>query len=380
MNLLYYIAVNIVETFLRGFPVPCKTGLRRLGNPERHSPVLITCNYHLTVERVKRSLTGIDCYLLVANSRGINVWCAATGGHFASHDVISVLKTSGIEKLVDHRNVILPQLAAAGIEAKVIQKKTGWKVIWGPTYAKDIPAFIRNELEKTARMREVKFTLVQRIEMAAMWAFPFSIIAALITIPFWRKVFVPLTILIWILPFLTFVFFPFYSQWISPQKKRAGFSRYTVIFDFSRTLLILVGLFMGCLIVYSTLAGVFTWGFVSRWAFFSFIIILLLSIDLMGSTPVYKSGLHEDRLLKVVLDEGKCKGAGLCEEVCPKNCFEMDWVQHVVSIPRGKQCVQCSACIVQCPFDALYFESPSGKFIPPESIRKYKLNLLGKRL
>ena len=67
----------------------------------------------------------MDVFLLVSNSRGVNVWCSATGGLFTNHDVISVLKTSGIEKLVDHRNVILPQLAATGIESNVIRKKTG---------------------------------------------------------------------------------------------------------------------------------------------------------------------------------------------------------------------------------------------------------------
>jgi hypothetical protein len=68
MILLKYIAVNIVEALLRGFPLPCKTGLIKIGSPDRNSPVFLTCNYHLTVERVKRALKKMDCYLLVANS------------------------------------------------------------------------------------------------------------------------------------------------------------------------------------------------------------------------------------------------------------------------------------------------------------------------
>jgi len=90
------------------FVSPSKTGLIRIGNPDRSSLVFLTCNYHLTLERVKRALEGIDCYLLVSNSRGVNVWCAATGGLFTNHDVVSVLKTSGIEELVDQRIVVLP--------------------------------------------------------------------------------------------------------------------------------------------------------------------------------------------------------------------------------------------------------------------------------
>jgi ferredoxin len=378
MNLPKFFAINIVETLLRVLPFPCKTGLSKIGNPDRNSPVFLTCNYHLTVERVKRVLKGIDAYLLVANSRGINVWCAATGGLFTNHNVISVLKVSGIEELVDHRNIMLPQLAATGVEADVIKKKTGWKVIWGPVYAKDIPAFIRNKLKKTPKMREVEFPLRQRIEMALGWAFPISIISALIMIPLWHEAISAVIFLVWGLSFLMFVSFPLYSQWLSSEDKRIGF----VLFDFGRGgfQLILWGVLILGLIVYSLVADDFSWGFLFRWSFITLIAVLLLSIDLMGSTPVYKSGLHEDRLLRVILDEKKCRGAGFCEQVCPRNCYEVDRNRHIATIPRAGRCVQCGACIVQCTFDALYFESPKGEVIRPETIRRFKLNLIGRRL
>jgi len=378
MNLPKFIGVNIVETLLRVLPFPCKTGLIKIGNPDRNSPVFLTCNYHLTVERVKRVLKGIDAYLLIANSRGINVWCAATGGIFTNHNVISVLKVSGVEELVDHRNIMLPQLAATGVEADVIKKKTGWKVIWGPVYAKDIPAFIRNKLKKTPKMREVEFPLRQRIEMALAWAFPISMILALIMIPLWHEAISALIFLVWGLSFLIFVSFPLYSQWLSSEDKRIGF----VFFDFGRGgfQLILWGVLILGLIVYSLIADDFSRGFLFRWSFITFIAVLLLSIDLMGSTPVYKSGLHEDRLLRVILDEKKCRGAGFCEQVCPRNCYEVDRNRHIATMPRAGRCVQCGACIVQCAFDALYFKSPKGEIIPPETIRRFKLNLIGRRL
>lgn len=378
MNLLNYITANIVETLLRVFPFPCRTGLTKIGNPDRKSPVFLTCNYHLTVARVKRALKRIDSYLLVANSKGIDVWCAAAGGHLTNHGVISVLKTSGVEELVDHRNVILPQLAATGVEAEVIRKKTGWKVIWGPVYAKDIPLFIENKLYKTPEMREVEFTWEQRMEMAVVWAFPISLISALIMISFWREAIFPLISLTWGLSFLIFVSFPLYGRWLTSKGKRIGF----IFFDFGRggfQLIIWGALILG-LIAYSIVAGNFTWGFISRWGFITSIIVLLLSIDLMGSTPVHKSGLHEDRLLRVILDEMKCKGAGFCEQVCPRNCYQVDKNRHIATIPGPNRCVQCGACIVQCPFDALYFESPKGEIMTPETVRKFKLNLIGKRL
>ncbi len=378
MNLLKYLAVNIVETLLRVLPFPCKTGLIKIGNPDRNAPVLLTCNYHLTVERVKRSLEGIDAWLLVANSRGVNVWCASTGGLFTNHDVISVLKVSGVEELLDHRDLIMPQLAATGVEPRIIERKTGWKLIWGPVYAKDIPAFIKNKLQETPQMRETDFSLMQRTEMAVAWAFPISIILALFMIPLWREAIFPLTSLVWGLSFLIFLSFPVYSQWLSPEGKRIGL----IFLDFGRGgfQLILWGVIMlGC-IAYTIALGDFTWGFILRWGLTTFIIVLLLSIDLMGSTPVYKSGLHGDRLLKVILDEGKCKGAGLCKQVCPRDCYEIDKDRHIAKMPRAKQCVKCGACIVQCPFDASYFRGPKGEIITPETVRRFKLNLIGKRL
>lgn len=378
MNLFNYIGANIVETLLRIFPFPCKTGLTKIGNPDRESPVFLTCNYHLTAARVKKALKRIDCYLLVANSRGVNVWCAATGGYLTNHHVISVLKTSGIEDLVDHRNVILPQLAATGIETMMIQNKAGWKVIWGPVYAKDISRFIENRVKRTPEMREVEFTLAQRIEMAIAWAFPISIILALIMIFFWREAISLFIFLVWGLSFLIFVSFPLYDQWLTSEGKRIGF----ILFDFGRGgfQLILWGVLILGLIAYSIVVGDFNWRFIMRWSAITFIIVLLLSIDLMGSTPIYKSGLHEDRLLKIILDEKRCKGAGFCEQVCPRNCYQVDKNRHIATIARANRCVQCGACIVQCPFDALYFKSPKGEIIPPETVRRFKLNLIGKRL
>jgi ferredoxin len=99
----------------------------------------------------------------------------------------------------------------------------------------------------------------------------------------------------------------------------------------------------------------------------------------MGSTPVYKSGLHEDRLFRVSLDETRCRGVGFCEQVCPRNCYKMNQDEHKVRLMEPDRCVQCGACVVQCPFDALFFKSPGGDVLTPETIRKFKLNLMGKR-
>ncbi|MFQ5846675.1 MAG: HgcAB-like fusion protein [Candidatus Methylomirabilales bacterium] len=373
-----FVWVNVLQTLLRVLPFPCKMGLVKIGNPGRNSPVLLTGNFHLTVERVKRALEGMDAYLLVANSRGVNVWCGATGGHLTNHNVVSVLKTSGIEDLVDHRQVILPQLAATGIEGKIIHGKTGWRVVWGPVYAAAIPAFLSGGREKTAEMCRVSFLWPQRMEMAVAWAFPISLVGALVVFPVWRDGVLPLVGLVWGLSLLMFLSFPLYEGRLRTGGKHVGF----VFFDFGQrgVSLLLWLLFMLGLAGYAGLAGDFSWDLMFRWGLSSIVVVLIVSLDLMGSTPVYKSSLHEDRLLRIRLDSDRCKGAGLCEQVCPTAVFEVEQVRHVATLPRAAKCVQCGACIVQCPFDALYFESPRGDLLMPDTVRKFKLNLLGKRL
>jgi NAD-dependent dihydropyrimidine dehydrogenase PreA subunit len=371
-----FLLVNVLQTLLRVLPCACKTGLVKIGDPGRNAPVLLTCNFRLTVERVRRALEGIDAYLLVANSRGVNVWCAATGGLLTNHDVVSVLKTSGIEDLVDHRRVILPQLAATGIEGKIIHKKTGWRVVWGPVYATSIPAFLSGGIEKTVGMRTVSFSWLQRLEMAVAWAFPLSLLPLLV-FPFWREGVLPLVGFVWGWAFLIFLSFPVYQGHLRTSGKNVGF----VLFDFAeRGLpLFLWALFMLGLVGYTMLAGDFAWALAVRWGLSSLIVVLTLGLDLMGSTPVCKSGLHEDRLLHIVLDAERCKGAGFCEQVCPRNVFEVDHDRRLASLARAGQCVQCGACIVQCPFDALCFSSPNGDVVAPDTVRRLKLNLLGNR-
>jgi len=377
MNRFSYFLINIFETLIRVFPLPCKTGLVEIGHPGPDSPVFLTCNYHLTVQRVKKSLKGMDCYLLIANSRGVNVWCAATGGLFTHHDVISVLKISGIEARVNHREVILPQLAATGVEARVIREKTGWKVHWGPVYAADLPSYIQNHRHKTAAMRQVRFPLLQRMEMAVAWAFPISLVASLLSLPFRAQIIVPLTLLVWSLSFLIFIAFPLYHRWLKWEGKRIGF----VFFDFGKggIQFIVWALFMLGFAVVTKISGNFSGEALLRWGFLSFIVVLIISIDLPGSTPLTKSSLHPDRLFQTRIDLTRCHGAGVCEQVCPRNCFVIDKGKHTAAIPGIERCVRCGACIVQCPFDALFFQNPQGEIIPPETVRTFKLNLLGKR-
>jgi len=57
--------------------------------------------------------------------------------------------------------------------------------------------------------------------------------------------------------------------------------------------------------------------------------------------------------MKVDLD--KCKGCGICEEVCPLGVVTIDNRRAVI----GKECVECKTCIKVCPEGALSPESTS---------------------
>ncbi len=373
-----FLLTTIGETILRLLPFPCKTGLVRVGNPGKDSPVFLTCNYHLTVQRVKRALDGMDAYLLIADSHGINVWCASAGGHFTNHDVVSVIKTSGIEKLVESKIVILPQLAACGIEAKVITEKTGWQIAWGPVYAKDIPLYIESGMKKTQIMGQVKFPVGQRLEMGVAWAFPVSIIVVLALFFFWREGLISTVILIWGLGLLIFISFPIYSPLLRSEGKRIGFFHLT--FGLGGFQMILWSMILLVLFGYSLFLARIDWNFIVRWGLISFVAVVMLSLELKGTSPFYKSPYSKESLFRVTLDLKKCQGAGVCEEVCPRACFEMKKESHRATMPGASQCIGCGACIVQCPHDALRLKNDRGEEILPEVVRRKKISLSGRRI
>jgi NAD-dependent dihydropyrimidine dehydrogenase PreA subunit len=370
---------DLVQTGLRLLPFPVRTGLIRVGNPGRDSPVLVTCNFGLTVRRVVRALRGVDAYLLVANSRGINVWCAASGGHFTANDVVSVVKTSDIGDLVEHRRLILPQLSATGVERSVVEERTGWRVVFGPVYAEDIPAYLANHYKKTARMRTVRFDLRERLEMAVMWAVPISIVPLVPLLIWWSWLVLPFLAAVWGIALFAFGAFP----WLPMRATGDGeprWARYLIVFDPRlRASLTVLLIFLAGFAIYVWLSGEGAWTSIIGWGLAGLAISLLIGLDLSGSTPVFKSGLHEDRLLTVALDLDKCEGRAICREVCPKDRFEIDNRAHKASIVAENLCVQCGACIVQCLEDALRFAYADGRTIPPDDIRRYKLNMLGER-
>ena len=139
-------------------------GLYCIGAPSKASPVFVSANYTLSFDSLRSNLQGMDALILVLDTKGVNVWCAAGKGTFGTDELISKIRSSGLAEKVDHRRLILPQLGAPGVAAHVVKKETGFTVEYGPVRARDIPDYMRMG-KVTPEMRTVTFPLRDRAEL-----------------------------------------------------------------------------------------------------------------------------------------------------------------------------------------------------------------------
>lgn len=138
-------------------------GLYCVGKPGPDSPVLITANYKLTFDTLRRELASLDAWILVIDTRGINVWCAAGKQIFSTREVVHRVKQSRLNTVVRHNKIILPQLAATGVSAVSVKKECGFEVLWGPIKARDIQQFIADGCKAEQSMRRVTFSMPERV-------------------------------------------------------------------------------------------------------------------------------------------------------------------------------------------------------------------------
>jgi ferredoxin len=174
----------LVAYLFRWLPRSAPTGLFPVGDPDESSPVIVTGNFSLTIRRVRRALRGQNLWLLVANSDGINVWCAADGGIFTHHRVIDAIKVSELGSRVEHRQVILPALSASGVDLENIREDTGFRAHFGPVYARDIPAYLEGRKKKTETMRRFDFGPRHRLDMFLAMNFPIYLLVAIVLAAF----------------------------------------------------------------------------------------------------------------------------------------------------------------------------------------------------
>lgn len=155
-------------------------GLYGIGTQGPESPVLVSANYKLSFDALRSALGGESVWLLVLDTRGVNVWCAAGKGSFGTAEVIRRVREARLEQVVTHRRLILPQFSATGVSAREVKRACGFRVIWGPVRAADIPKFLANGMTADTAMRRVTFTFRERVVLipveitligkAALWS------------------------------------------------------------------------------------------------------------------------------------------------------------------------------------------------------------------
>ncbi len=141
-------------------------GLYAVGTPGSDSPVLVSANYKLSFDRLRSNLGGLDAWILVLDTRGVNVWCAAGKGTFGTDELVCRIEAARLAEVVTHRTLVVPQLGAAGVAAHEVKKRSGFRVVYGPVRAEDLPAFLAAGMTATPSMRQVQFPLRDRLVLA----------------------------------------------------------------------------------------------------------------------------------------------------------------------------------------------------------------------
>ena len=138
-------------------------GLYAVGRPTADAPVMVSANYKLSFDRLRSQLGGLDAWILVLDTRGINVWCAAGKGTFGTDEIVHRIEATRLAEVVSHRRLLVPQLGAPGIAAHEVKRQSGFRVVYGPVRAEDLPAFLAAGMKATPEMRRVKFPLGDRL-------------------------------------------------------------------------------------------------------------------------------------------------------------------------------------------------------------------------
>jgi len=140
-------------------------GLYRLGNPTPESPVFASANYTLSFDALRSALAGTDAWILVLDTKGINVWCAAGKGTFGTDELVNRISVTGLADVVSHRKIIVPQLGAPGISWPEVMRRSKFLVEFGPVRARDLPEYLKTN-KATPAMRRVEFPFRDRIVLS----------------------------------------------------------------------------------------------------------------------------------------------------------------------------------------------------------------------
>lgn len=341
----------IVAYLARWFPHRGSTGLFKVGDPGEHSPVIVTGNFTLTLKRVRKALAGCDVWLLVAQSEGINVWCAAAGKILTEGRIIDAIKVGRLAEVVAHRMVILPPLAAPGVDREALRRETGFRSRFGPVLAEDIPRFLDAGMKRSEDMRRFPFGWKHRLDMLLPMNAPVYLFVAAVLALVAPQHLVGFTVVFWVAVAFLYAFVD-----LVPGKTGWGQA------------------------MWSAFAAVVVWAgfdwysrgdpFAHRgWMVAIFLIFFGAGFDLAGilsprsSDPermMHRLGFNRFGALfverqpgKVQLDRDRCEGCLTCWAICPIGVFQGLGPDGKVAFTDPDACFSCGACVKQCPEMAL---------------------------
>ena len=153
---------------LRRMRYMVEPGLYAVGSPTTESPVFVSANYKLSFDHLRRELDGIDGWIMVIDTKGINVWCAAGKGTFGTEEIVHRIAITQLSEIVSHRQIIIPQLGAPGVSAHEVRRLSSFRVIYGPVRAHDIPGFLDSGMKGSPDMRRVLFNISDRLVLVPM--------------------------------------------------------------------------------------------------------------------------------------------------------------------------------------------------------------------
>ncbi len=143
-------------------------GLYAVGEPNKDSDVFVSANYKLSFDVLRRGLKGLDAWVLVLDTKSINVWCAAGKGTFGTDELVRWIAEARLGMVVSHRRITVPQLGAVGVSASAVQNRAGFRVYFGPVDARDIAAYVQASYKKTKEMSTIKFSMLDRLVLTPM--------------------------------------------------------------------------------------------------------------------------------------------------------------------------------------------------------------------
>jgi len=138
-------------------------GLYAIGAPTPEDPVAVTANYKMSFDALRSALDGRSAWILVLETFGVNVWCAAGKGTFGTQELIRRVAETELSRVVRHRTLLLPILGAPGVAAHVVARRTGFTVRYAAIRAGDFPEYLDNGMVTTEAMRQMTFSFRERL-------------------------------------------------------------------------------------------------------------------------------------------------------------------------------------------------------------------------